>query len=332
MAKCSAEFESIRISLFEIVMGHILAKNNDPSQRMNIVDICRMLRDDQMKNIVVMCGPGINTPPEMDDFEYNGEGFYGLVEPEYDIENVEDLLSTVSFDEDPRAFFIVLKDIFDHRVKNADVTFVHKFLKVLDDLGVLRRVYTSNVDSGERRAGLSASRVIEAYGTLRTSHCTKCNKKYDFRWLSKFMKRGNFDTDEGDVSVAKCKKCDHVVRPDVVLIGDRLSDGFYRRREADMAKCDLLIMLGTRLTMAPFCELAKMTGPGVPRLYVNNIEPAYNVAVDELNLHRRNIMKRSTDVVVTKYRIDYTVGDICAILKWTKRVRAVKEKDVKHLD
>ena len=313
-------------------MGEILAKNQDQSKKLNIVDICRMLRDGQVKNIVVMCGPGINTPPEMDDFEYSGEGFYGLVEPEYDIENVEDLLSAATFSEDPRPFFVVLSEIFDRRVRKADVTFVHKFLRILDKMGILKRVYTSNVDSGERRAGLKPSRVVEAYGTLRTSHCTKCNKKHDFQWLKRFMRKGNFDTDKGDVTKPKCKKCGSSVRPDVVLFGDRLSDGFYRHREADMRKCDLLIMLGTRLCTAPFCELAKMTERGVPRLYVNNVEAAYDADADEYGLHRKQILQRRTDVVVTKYRIDYTVGDVCAILKWTKRVRKVKEKDVDDLE
>ncbi len=317
-------------------MGDILVK--DRANKIDIVDICRLLRDDKVKDIVVMTGPGINQPPEREvDFEFNEEGFFGLVEPFFDLEGdgVDELLAGDGFSEDPRTFFTILGEVFYLSVKYADISTAHKFLKVLDNNKMLRRVYTSNVDSGERRTGLSKDKVVEAYGTLRTSHCEKCNKEYNFKWLAKFMKKGNFDPEKGDVTIPKCTKCKTgVIRPDIVMYGDKLKDDFYRMRVEDMANCDLLIILGTRLREAPFRDLIKMTREDVPRFYVNNVRPASDAALNGEWLMcggNRQMLGRDSDVVVQLFRVDQTIGDVCDLVKWTERLKKVKERRIKKI-
>ncbi len=309
----------------KVDMGQILAKNNDPSERLSLVDICRGLREEAYKNIVVMCGPAVNAPPEMDALVYNGEGFYGLIESRCDIERASELLSGRNFVADPRPFYVVMHEIYNTRVQRSDVTLVHKFLKVLDKKRMLRRVYTSNVDSGELRAGLDLEKVVEVYGTLTRSFCTNCNSLYDLKWLSNFLTKGNFDTDKGDVTKPKCGICHKgYIKPDVVLFGDHVNERFYRLREMDMKACDLLVVLGSRLSVAPFCELAKMPPTETHRLYINNAKPAYKPSSVYYSFNIKSIFQRRNDVVVTKFPIDDVVGDMCAILDEGVSTRAVK--------
>jgi NAD-dependent SIR2 family protein deacetylase len=45
-------------------------------------------------------------------------------------------------------------------------TTAHRFVKVLQDQGLLHRCYTQNIDGLERRAGISEDRLIEAHGSF----------------------------------------------------------------------------------------------------------------------------------------------------------------------
>ena len=44
-------------------------------------------------------------------------------------------------------------------------------------------------------------------------------------------------------------------RPDVVLFGESLPDNFWSKSRTDFSDCDLLIVLGTSLSVAPFNSL-----------------------------------------------------------------------------
>ena len=49
--------------------------------------------------------------------------------------------------------------------------------------------------------------------------------------------------------------CCGVVRPDVVLFGEQLPDRFFRLASEDFPVCDLLLVFGTSLAVAPFNHL-----------------------------------------------------------------------------
>ena len=51
--------------------------------------------------------------------------------------------------------------------------------------GLLRRVYTQNIDALEFLAGLPEEKVVEAHGTFQRSYCTKCRKNFDLPWLKR---------------------------------------------------------------------------------------------------------------------------------------------------
>jgi len=313
-------------------MGHMLAKHNDMRDKLNLVDICNILRSGRAKNIVVMTGPGVYATPEMIDDRFNGEGFYALIETSYDITYSSRVLSSTAYAANPRSFFVCLADVFNLRVKLAEVGFAHKFLYLLHEYGLLRRVYTSNVDSGELRSGLPQEKVVEVYGHLRTAHCLQCNKKYDYRWLRHFMKKENFNPNSGVVSVPRCKcKSRGFIKPDVKLFGDRLDQRFYKLRDEDMKACDLLMVIGTRLRYAPFCELIKMPDRGTPRLYINNVKPQYNGSEDEYNLRKKKIFQRMSDVSVTKYAISETLGDIANMMGFYKEIDDVEIFEVEDI-
>uniref|UniRef100_A0A095ATT5 NAD-dependent protein deacetylase Sirt2 n=1 Tax=Schistosoma haematobium TaxID=6185 RepID=A0A095ATT5_SCHHA len=131
--------------------------------------------------------------------------------------------------------------------------------------------YFRNCDSLERLSGLPEEKLVEAHGTFHTGHCIKCKKLHDFEFmLNEILAK----------RVPKCLECKHVVKPgnclipvnlftDVVLFGESMPKKFFKNLSSDLNNCDLLIIMGTSLTVLPFCAMIHRVGNDVPRLYIN---------------------------------------------------------------
>ena len=52
-----------------------------------------------------------------------------------------------------------------------------------------------------------------------------------------------------------CERCNSLVKPDIVFFGESLPKKFSDSVQADFKNCDLLIVLGTSLTVQPFASL-----------------------------------------------------------------------------
>ena len=165
------------------------------------------------------------------------------------------------FRKDPRPFYGLIRELFP---TTLTPTTTHKFFSLLHQKGLLRRVYTQNIDALEFLAGLPEDKIVEAHGSFQRSYCTQCGKTYDLRWLKHEI--FSPETNEG---VPKCVECGGVVRPDVVLFGEALPERFWSNIDADFAACDLLLVFGTSLVVSPFNTLVAKPKRGVPRVYVN---------------------------------------------------------------
>ena len=96
------------------------------------------------------------------------------------------------------------KELFPSKLTPTDT---HKFLTLLHQKKILRRIYTQNIDALEHIAGVPKDKVIEAHGTFHRSFCTKCKKSFELSWLKKKI----FES-ENDDNVPLCDECNGVVR------------------------------------------------------------------------------------------------------------------------
>lgn len=82
----------------------------------------------------------------------------------------------------PKPFFHLARELFPG---NFNPTPCHHFMKLIHDKGQLLRLYTQNIDSLERIAGVPGEKLLEAHGTFNTSHCTnkRCAKAYSLEWM-----------------------------------------------------------------------------------------------------------------------------------------------------
>ena len=137
----------------------------------------------------------------------------------------------------------------------------HAFLRLLYDKGILRRVFTQNIDTLERAAGIPPEKIMESHGSFGTASCVDCRSAYPAQECETQIKAGKIPV--------FCNKCPGLIKPDIVFFGEDLPERFLNLRKTDMQRADALIIMGTSLQVQPFAGLVDYVGKDVPRLLIN---------------------------------------------------------------
>lgn len=140
-------------------------------------------------------------------------------------------------------------------------TVSHAFIALLAEKGLLLRLFTQNIDCLERRAGVPADKIVEAHGSFATQRCIECKTDYPDDLMKDHVFKGK---------VPRCQQsaCDGLVKPDIVFFGEPLPKAFdHSAHQTVMA--DLVLILGTSLTVFPFAGLPDMARDSKPRVLFN---------------------------------------------------------------
>lgn len=208
------------------------------------------------KQIVVMSGAGISTNSGIPDFRSPTSGLYHNLE-KYNLPYPEAIFELDYFRENPQPFFRLAKEIYPGTFKPTPS---HYFIKLLQNKGLLLRHYTQNIDTLERIAGIETDKLVECHGTFHTNHCVDCSKEYSAEWVKDQIFSDNVPT---------CTDCNGIVKPDIVFFGENLPERFYVLPHRDFKQCDLLIIMGTSLTVQPFASLIDFVSDNCVRLLIN---------------------------------------------------------------
>ncbi|XP_067013051.1 NAD-dependent protein deacetylase sirtuin-2 [Anabrus simplex] len=222
----------------------------------SIHGVVKYIKEGKCKNIITLAGAGISTSSGIPDFRSPGSGLYHNLQ-KYNLPNPQAIFEIDFFVENPKPFFHLAKELYPGMFKP---TVCHYFVRLLHEKGLLLRHYTQNIDTLERVAGIPDEAIVEAHGTFHTSHCLGCREEYPLEW----MKERIFS----DV-IPKCEKCEDLVKPDIVFFGENLPTKFFERVSEDFEKCDLLIVMGSSLTVQPFASLIDRVPRSCPRLLIN---------------------------------------------------------------
>lgn len=208
------------------------------------------------KKIVTMVGAGVSTSAGIPDFRSPSTGLYHNL-AKYNLPYPEAIFDLEYFHENPKPFFQLAKELYPGTFKPTPA---HYFIKLLHDKGLLVRHYTQNIDTLDRIVGLPEEKIVEAHGTFYTNHCVSCGKEYSMEW----MKEEIFAE-----KVPTCTVCQSTVKPDIVFFGENLPERFYQLPNQDFKECDLLIIMGTSLTVHPFAGLVEYVNDDCIRLLIN---------------------------------------------------------------
>lgn len=258
--------------------------------------IVECIRNGITKHIVVMVGAGISTPSGIPDFRTPGTGLYDNLK-QYQIPYPEAIFDIEYFHFHPKPFFALAKELYPNGKYRPN--YVHYFLRLLHDKGLLHRLYTQNIDGLERSAGIPSCKLVEAHGTFLTASCTRCSERQQIEDV-----RTAIFADK----IPRCSKCRGVVKPDIVFFGEDLPKRFHLYNK-DFREADLLLVLGTSLEVEPFAGIVNAVRFNVPRLLFNR---------DLVGPFRPKHRRRS-DVAVTGDITEH-VKKFVELLNWTNDV------------
>lgn len=213
---------------------------------------------DDVNCIVVFTGAGVSTDSGLKDFR-SKDGIYNIKldynkSPEY-------MLSSNCFYDETELFYnFYWKYIISNNVK-PNIT--HKYLKKLEDSGKLKAIVTQNIDGLHTLAG--NRKVYEIHGTIYKNHCIKCGKEYELECIKK-------------KGIPHCE-CGGIIKPDVVLYGESLPNDIYEGAIREIRNCDMLIVLGTSLTVYPASDLVNYFR-GKYLVIINRDTTAYDYKAD----------------------------------------------------
>lgn len=114
-----------------------------PRHRHLLDQVITNLTQNAYHNIVVVNGAGVSTSCGIPDFRTPGTGLYSKLE-EYKLPYPEAIFELDYFRSKPQAFATLAKEIWPGQMEGPKPSRTHAFLRVLQDRGVLRRVYTQS--------------------------------------------------------------------------------------------------------------------------------------------------------------------------------------------
>ncbi|EGG12163.1 uncharacterized protein MELLADRAFT_27327, partial [Melampsora larici-populina 98AG31] len=216
--------------------------------------ISSLIQNGKIKKVVIMAGAGISTAAGIPDFRSPETGLYANLE-KYNLPYPEAIFDMDYFIDEPEAFYTLAKELCPGKFKP---TITHRFMKLLEIKGILKRVLTQNVDTLERLAGVSEELIVEAHGSFAEAHCLNCRHKMSLEEMKPLLSIG-------EPIWCKMKS---LVKPDIVFFGESLPQRFFSHL-SDLPEADLLIVLGTSLQVQPFASLVTQVSSDCIRLLIN---------------------------------------------------------------
>lgn len=139
--------------------------------------VARLLRDGvegRKARVLVAAGAGLSVAAGIPDFRTPGTGLYDNLE-KYGLPTPESVFTLEYFKEHPQAFCDLAKDLLPG---SYPPTIGHCFLRLLEEKGMLLRLFTQNIDGLERLSGISPELLVEAHGSFADAHCVECHQQH----------------------------------------------------------------------------------------------------------------------------------------------------------
>jgi NAD-dependent deacetylase len=204
--------------------------------------------------IVALTGAGISRPSGIPDFR-SADGLWTRDDPIA-------VASLAGFRTNPRRFYRWVQPLID-TIEVALPNPAHLALAQLEREGRLTAVITQNIDGLHQRAG--SHEVFELHGHIRSATCLDCGHQVPGPSLIGPARNSK---------IPRCA-CGGLFKPDVVLFDELLPRGLFWLAQRAIEQCDVVLVAGTALEVAPVCELPLTALRRGARLIIVNQSETY---------------------------------------------------------
>ena len=148
-------------------------------------------------------------------------------------------------------------DVFRLARPNA----AHRAIHDLERAGKLLMLVTQNVDGLHSKAGTSPERLVELHGTNALVECLSCHRRDSVE--------PHLDYFKAHRKPPRCE-CGGMLKTATISFGQKLSEDALERAHAAAMGCDLVLSLGSTLSVQPACSFPLFAAQrGVPYVIVN---------------------------------------------------------------
>jgi NAD-dependent deacetylase len=209
------------------------------------------------RHAVALTGAGVSTHSGIPDFRTPGSGMWEQVDQ-------MEVASVFAFRRKPEAFFNWIRPMVRLLIE-AQPNPAHLAVAQLEAAGILKAVITQNIDGLHQRAG--SCHVLEVHGHLRECTCVRCYRVFlTEQFIETFLSEGG---------TLHCPSCGNVLKPNVILYGEQLPALAMQAAQRETRQCDVMLIAGSSLEVAPVSELPRFAQHHGARLVLVNLQPTY---------------------------------------------------------
>lgn len=207
----------------------------------------------EAETTVAFTGAGISTASGIPDFRSEGGIWDRYEQSDFHLSR---------FETDPEGFWRDRMEMVDE-VYGTDVepNAAHEALADLEHKGHVDSLVTQNVDGLHTAAG---SDPVEIHGNGRRVVCQSCDRRFDAEPV--------YDRVRSGVAPPGCPHCDGVLKPDVVLFGERLPEHAMYRAQSLAERADLFLIAGSSLQVEPAASFPRVAADKGATLVLINLE------------------------------------------------------------
>jgi NAD-dependent deacetylase len=193
----------------------------------------------QARHAAVFTGAGVSTLCGIPDFR----GPQGL----YRQPDAERLFDIDWFRRDPSVYYKGCMELV-YGLRRFKPGPVHEAVVRLERAGIVKGVITQNIDMLHQKAG--SRTVYEIHGSPLLHHCFGCGREKTFEEICAMLET---------VAVPRCEQCGEAYKPDITFFGEMLPERAFEGAVALAQKADLMLVLGSSLTVHPAASIPPLT-------------------------------------------------------------------------
>lgn len=182
-------------------------------------------------HLIAFTGAGISVESGIPSFR-GPDGLWSRYDPQ--------VLDIRYFFREPRRSWEVIREIFYENFGSAEPNEAHKVLAFWEEIGLLKAIITMNIDDMHFRAG--NTNPIEYHGNSRNLICTQTGRRYQA-------------TPELLRQLPPLSEAKALLKPDFVFFGEGIPRDAVMRSEAEIGRCDVLLVVGTTGEVYPAANI-----------------------------------------------------------------------------
>jgi NAD-dependent deacetylase len=210
------------------------------------------------RRVAVLTGAGISTDSGIPDFR----GPNGVWTKDPDAERRSTIQHYLSEpDTRRRAWQVRLSS----EMWRAEPNDGHRALAELHHQGRLHTLVTQNIDGLHVAAGVPEDEVVEVHGTVHRYECVACGARGPMDDVLDRVRAGEQDP--------PCELCGGILKSATVMFGQSLDPVALERAERAAVESDLLLAVGTSLTVYPVAGMVPLAVRAGTPVVIVNAEP-----------------------------------------------------------